>query len=146
MEKVALNAVYHWPQWWRGTVDFLKQAGFDVVWAGNFVDQGWFSTQQEVNEQIWCFDGDLASKSMAYVAEKAPNVDAYLANGMSNYRRKSDGLAQRFVSLEVKLEEELGKPLITHDNALYWRIFKSLGIAPLTQQGRLLSSLAVASG
>ena len=141
VEKVALNAVYHWPQWWQGTVDFLKEAGFDVVWAGNFVDQGWFSTQQEVNEQIWCFDGDLAAKSMAYVADKAPNVDAYLANGMSNYRRQSDGLAQRFVSLEVELEEMLCKPLITHDNALYWRIYKSLGIAPISQQGRLLSSL-----
>lgn len=141
VEKVALNAVYHWPDWWQGTVDFLIEAGFDVVWAGNFVDQGWFSSQQEVNEQIWCFDGDLAAKSMAYVADKAPNVDAYLANGMSNYRRRSDGLAQRFVSLEVELEEMLGKPLITHDNALYWRIFKSLNTAPVTKQGRLLSSL-----
>ena len=141
VEKVALNAVYHWPDWWQGTVDFLTEAGFDVVWAGNFVDQGWFSSQQEVNEKIWCFDGDLAAKSMAYVAEKAPNVDAYLANGMSNYRRPSDGLAQRFVSLEVKLEKMLGKPLITHDNALYWRLFKSLNIAPVTKQGQLLSSL-----
>ena len=141
VEKVALNAVYHWPQWWQGTVDFLKEAGFDVVWAGNFVDQGWFSTQQEVNDQIWCFDGDLAEKSMAYVADIAPNADAYLANGMSNYRRQGDGLAQRFVSLEVKLEEMLGKPLITHDNSLYWRIFKTLKIAPVTKQGRLLSSL-----
>ena len=141
VEKVALNAVYHWPAWWQGTVDFLKEAGFDVVWAGNFVDQGWFASQQAVNDQIWCFDGDLAEKSMAYVAEKAPNVDAYLANGMSNFRRQSDGLAQRFVSLEVELEEMLGKPLITHDNALYWRIFKSLNLAPVTEQGRLLSSL-----
>jgi len=141
VEKVALNAVYHWPQWWQGTVDFLEEAGLDVVWAGNFVDQGWFSTQQEVNQQIWCFDCDLAAKSMAYVAEKAPNVDAYLANGMSNYRRQGDGLAQRFVSLEVELEKLLGKPLITHDNSLYWRIFKTLNISPVTKQGRLLSSL-----
>jgi hypothetical protein len=35
----------------------------------------------------------------------------------------------------------LGKPLITHDNALYWRIFKTLGLAPVTEQGDLLSSL-----
>ena len=105
------------------------------------MDQGWFATQEEVNEQIWCFDGDLAFKSFEYVAEQAPNVDCYLANGMSNYRRKSDGLAQRFVALEVELEEQLGKPVITHDNALYWRIFKTLGIGPTTKQGTLLSSL-----
>ena len=75
------------------------------------------------------------------MADKAPNVDAYLANGMANFRRESDGLAQRFVSLEVGLEKYLGKPVITHDNALYWRIFKTLGLAPVTNQGCLLSSL-----
>jgi len=142
IEKVALNAVYHWPTWWQGTVGFLKEAGFDVIWAGNFVDQGFIATQEECNAQIWCFDGDLATESMAYVAGKAPNVDAYLANGMCNFRRASDGLAQRFVSLEVGLESMLGKPLITHDNALYWRIFKTLGLFPTTRQGRLLSTLS----
>ena len=141
IEKVALNGVYHWPDWWQGTVQFLKEAGFDVVWAGNFVDQGWFKTQEEVNDCVWCFDGDLAGKSFEFVADKAPNVDAYLANGMANFRRESDGLAQRFVSLEVGLEKCLGKPVITHDNSLYWRIFKTLGLAPVTDQGSLLSSL-----
>lgn len=141
VEKVALNGVYHWPAWWQGTVGFLKEAGFDVVWAGNFVDQGFFETQQQVNDQIWVFDGDLAQKSFEYVAEKAPHVDAYLANGMCNFRRAGDGFPQRFVSLEVELEAMLGKPVITHDNALYWRIYKTLGIAPITQQGSLLASL-----
>ena len=141
VDKVALNGVYHWPDWWQGTVGFLKEAGFDVVWAGNFVDQGWYESQEAVNDCIWCFDGDLARKSFEYIATKAPNVDAYLAIGMSNYRREGDGLAQRFVSLEVGLEQMLGKPLITHDNALYWRLFKTLGLAPVTEQGSLLSSL-----
>ncbi|TDJ31161.1 MAG: hypothetical protein E2O57_00140 [Gammaproteobacteria bacterium] len=143
IEKVALNGVYHWPTWWQGTVGFLKEAGFDVVWAGNFVDQGFISTQEECNAQIWCFDGDLAARSMQYVADKAPHVDAYLANGMCNFRRENDHLAQRFVSLEVEIEAMLGKPIVTHDNALYWRIFKTLGIAPVTQQGKLLSSLSI---
>ena len=38
VEKVALNAAYHWPAWWQGTVGFLKEAGFDVLWAGSFHD------------------------------------------------------------------------------------------------------------
>lgn len=141
VEKVALNAAYHHPSWWQGTVGFLTEAGFDVVWAGNFHDQGWFETQEEVNACIWCFDGDLAAKSFQYVADKAPNVDAYLINGMCNFRSGPDGLARRPVHLEVELEAMLGKPMISHDNALYWRIFKTLGIAPTTQQGSLLSSL-----
>jgi maleate cis-trans isomerase len=60
---------------------------------------------------------------------------------MCNFRSGSNGQAQRFVHLEVELEAQLGKPVITHDNALYWRIFKSLGLAPVTEQGSLLSSL-----
>lgn len=146
VEKVALNAVYHWPDWWRGAVGFLEEAGFDVVWAGNFVDQGWFADQEAVNAQHWCFDGALAEKSFDYVAEQAPNVDAYLANGMCNFRREGDGVAQRLCALEVALEARLGKPLITHDNALYWRLFKTLGLAPVTPQGALLSSLKTETG
>jgi len=141
IEKVALNAAYHWPAWWKGTVNFLIEAGFDVLWAGNFVDQGWFKAQEDVNDCIWCFDGNLAEKSFQYVAEKAPNADAYLINGMCNFRSGPDNLAQRPVHLEMKLESLLGKPVIGHDTALYWRLFKTLGTAPITPQGQLLSSL-----
>ena len=141
IERVALNAAYHHPAWWQGTVGFLQEAGFNVVWAGNFHDQGWFETQEEINDCIWCFDGDLAAKSFQYVAEQAPDVDAYLINGMCNFRSGPDNQAQRPVHLEVEIEAMLGKPMISHDNALYWRIFKTLGIAPATEQGSLLSSL-----
>ncbi len=141
IEKVALNAAYHWPTWWQGTVGFLKEAGFDVLWAGNFHDQGWFNTQEEVNDCIWCFDGDLARKSFEYVAEQAPNADAYLINGMCNFRSGPNGQAQRPVHLEREIEALTGKPMISHDNALHWRIFKTLGLAPVTEQGSLLSSL-----
>jgi hypothetical protein len=112
-----------------------------VVWAGNFFDQGWFPSQQEVDDCIWCFDEELIWKSFDYTADKAPNVDAYLINGMSNYRRESDGIAQRPVHYAAELEARLGKPVIGHDIALYWRIFKTLGLAPETQQGSLLASL-----
>ncbi len=141
VDKVALNACYHRETWYQGTVGFLKEAGFDVVWAGNFCDQGWFDSQESVDDCIWCFDEDLIWKSFDYTADKAPNVDAYLINGMSNYRRASDGIAQRPVHYEVELEARLGAPVIGHDTALYWRIFKTLRLAPETEQGSLLSSL-----
>ncbi|MDU8927214.1 hypothetical protein RXV86_07445 [Alisedimentitalea sp. MJ-SS2] len=141
VEKVALNAAYHWPEWWKGTAGFLSEAGFDVIWAGNFHDQGWFDSQEAVNDCRWVFDGDLAVKSFDYVAEQAPEADAYLINGMCNFRTGPDGRPQRPVHLTRKLEQRLGKPVIGHDTALYWRIFKSLGIGPVGSQGRLLSSL-----
>ena len=112
-----------------------------MLWAGNFHDQGWFESQEAVNELRWVFEGDLAAKSFEYVAEQAPHADAYLINGMCNFRSGPDGLPQRPVHLTRALESQLGKPVIGHDTALYWRIFKDLGVAPTTPQGQLLESL-----
>ena len=146
VEKVALNACYHRDSWYQGTVGFLIEAGFDVVWAGNFYDQGWFNSQEEVDDCIWCFDEKLLWDSFDYVADKAPHVDAYLINGMSNYRRPSDGLARRPVHHTDALEGRLGKLVVGHDTALYWRLFKTLNVKPEAPQGQLLSSLSNGSG
>jgi len=143
VEKVALNAVYHWPEWWQGTVGFLKEAGFDVVWAGNFADQGWFNSQADVNACRWVFDADLAKKSFRYVAEQAPQADVYLANGMCNFRSGPAGQPQRMLHQTVELEELLGKPVVAHDTALYWRILKTLSLAPTGNYGHLLNRLVV---
>lgn len=141
VEKVALNAVYHWSDWWRGTVGFLEEAGFDVLYAGNFADQGWFESQQAVNDCRWVFDAELSLKSFEYVAEQAPNADVYLANGMVNFRSGPAGQPQRMLHQTPMLEALLGKPVVAHDTALYWRIFKTLGIKPVGQHGALLESL-----
>ena len=95
----------------------------------------------DVDRCVWCFDESLLWDSFDYVSERAPNVDAYLINGMSNYRRPSDGLAQRPVHHTEALESRLGRPVIGHDTALYWRVFKTLGITPEIAHGQLLSSL-----
>ena len=141
IEKVALNAAYHWPEWWQGTVKFLHEAGFNVLWAGNFVDQGWFPTQESVNEKRWIFEGPLFEQSFTYVAEQAPKADAYLINGMCNFRSGPEGLPQRPMHLARDMEAKIGKPIIGHDIALYWRLMKDLKIAPTTSQGVLLESL-----
>ena len=141
VEKIALNSVYYWPDWRDGITRFLRDAGFDLVYAGNFVDQGFYKTQQEVNDLIWIFPGELARKSMQFVAEQAPEADAIVVNGMPNFRR-SDGLPQRMISLENELEQSLGKPVVASDVALYWRVFKTLGISPTGEHGTLLSMLS----
>ncbi len=95
----------------------------------------------ELNAKRWIFDGDLFDKSFAYVAEQAPSADAYLINGMCNFRAGPDGLPQRPLHLARAAEANLGKPVIGHDTALYWRIMKDLCIAPTTPQSHLLESL-----
>jgi len=139
-ERVALNSVYFWPDWRDGVVRFLRSADIDVVWFGNFVDQGWYETQQEVNDCTWIFPGDLAGDSMRYTVEQAPDVDAILVNGMSNYRDES-GLPQRLVSLAADLEAQVDKPVLSADITLYWAIFRTLDLAPIGRQGSLLRSL-----
>ena len=44
------------------------------------------------------------------------------------------------LQLTPMLEERLGKPVIGHDTALYWAIFRDLGIAPEGNHGTLLES------
>ncbi len=140
-EKIALNSVYYWPDWRDGIARFLRDAGFDLVYAGNFVDLGFYETQEEVNALTWIFPGDLAKESMIRTAEKAPNADAIVVNGMPNFRR-ADGLPQRMIAFMPDLEDDVGLPIVSSDFALYWRIFKTLGIAPAGRHGRLLATLS----
>ena len=139
-ERVALNSVYFWPDWRDGVVRFLRSADIDVVWYGNFVDQGWYETQAEVNELTWIFPGDLARDSVRYTLEHAGEVDAVLVNGMCNYRR-ADGLPERMVSRAAAIEAEFETPILSADITLYWRMLRTLGVAPIGEQAMLLASL-----
>ncbi len=139
-ERIALNSVYYWPDWRDGIARFLREAGFELVYAANFTDMGFFDTQQQCNDCTWIFPGDLALKSMEYVMEKAPDVDAIVVNGMPNFRR-DDGLPQRMVSIDREIENSIDKTIVSSDTALYWRLFKTLGLSPQGNLGRLLSSL-----
>ena len=140
-EKIALNSVYYWPDWRDGIARFLRQAGFDLLYCGNFVDLGLYANQEDVNAQTWIFPGENATTSMERIAERAPDADVYIVNGMPNFR-DANGVPRRMISLESELEELAGKPIVASDSALYWRIFKTLGVAPTTSQGRLLSTLS----
>ncbi len=140
-ERIALNSVYYWPDWRDGIARYLRESGFDVVLAANFVDLGFFETQAECNDCTWVFPGDFAARSMEILLDRAGPVDAIAVNGMPNFRR-ADGLPQRMNSREVELEALTGVSIVSSDSALYWRIMKTLGIAPNRPQGRLLSTLA----
>ena len=140
VEKIALNSVYYWPDWRDGIARFLRQAGFDLLYCGNFVDLGLYDAQETVNAQHWIFPGEMAGRSMLRTAERAPTAEAIVVNGMPNFRR-ADGLPQRIASLETALEALVGLPIVSSDTALYWRIFKTLGLAPTGTRGRLLSTL-----
>ena len=139
-KRVALNSVYFWPDWRDGVVRFLRSAGLDVVWYGNFVDQRLYADQNTVNECSWIFPGDYALESCRRTLEQSGPVDAVLINGMSNYVGQ-DGIPERFVSLASGIERELDVPILAADITLYWQIFRTLGVAPGGDHGSLLNSL-----
>lgn len=143
-ERVALNSAYFWPDWRDGVVRFLRSADIDVVWFGNFVDQGFYDDQETVNECTWIFPGHLALESCRRTLEASSvggaAVDAVLVNGMSNYVN-DDGIPERLVSLVADIEDEIGTPVLSADVTLYWRIFGTLGASPLGRHGSLLRSL-----
>ena len=59
---------------------------------------------------------------------------------MPNWRNP-DGIPERTVNVARGLEATIGKPIVSSDFALYWRVFKSLGTAPVGDQARLLATL-----
>lgn len=141
VEKIALNSVYYWPDWRDGIAGFLSSADLDVQWAGNFVDQGFYETQHEVNDRHWCFPEALAVESVVRTAESAPDAECIVINGMPNFRR-ADGLAERALHHIEAMEAAVGLPVIASDTSLYWAIFQTLGVQPTHAPGALLGSLA----
>lgn len=141
VKRVALNSVYYWPDWRDGIARWLREAGLDLVYVGNFVDQGLYPDQEAVNACHWIFPNEIWHRSMEGVTKAAPDAEAILVNGMSDYRRPGDGLPQRPLHLAPETEATYGKPIIGSDIALYWRIFKTLGTAPVGDVPMLLSRL-----
>lgn len=144
-ERVALNSVYYWPDWRDGIARFLSNAGLDLVWFGNFVDQGFYPDQEAVNELSWVFPGDLAAKSCERTLELAGDVDAILVNGMPNFVN-DEGIPERYVDLAADIEEAIDTPVLAADLTLYWQIYRTLGETPLGRQGSLLSTLQASGG
>ena len=140
-EKIAANTVYYWPDWSDGMIRFLRQGGFEVVSYGNFAELGAYPSQAALDEENFVVPEQVIFDTMARLAERAPDVDAYYISGVVCLARPGDGLRQRILHLETRLEDLVGKPVVASDTALYWRLFKTLGLAPVGRRGRLLSSL-----
>lgn len=139
--KIALNSVYYWPDWRDGLARFLRSADLDVQYAGNFVDLGMLDSQEDCNARHWCFPESFAVESVVRTAELAPDADIIVINGMPNFRRDDNGLAERAVHHIEAMEAAVGKPVIASDTTLYWALLRELGVTPTSQPGELLGRL-----
>ena len=99
-------------------------------------------TQEQVNDCHWCFPESFAVESAIRTVEAAPGAEAILVNGMCNFRRDDNGLAERVLHKVEAMEAATGLPVLASDITLYWALFRTLGVAPAEAPGRLLSGLA----
>ena len=141
VERIAVNGGYARPQWKEGFRRFLAEGGFDVLYHGTFLDQGLYRSQAEVEAQWWIFPEAIALESMRRVAEAAPQAEAVVLTGIPSFRPR-EGIPLRPAALAGAIEAEIAKPLVATDAALFWALFKHLGLAPARGHGRLLDRLA----
>jgi len=142
-EKIAMNTVYYWPDWTSGIARFLAQGGLHIEAHGNFFELGAYPSQEALDAENFVVPERVIFDTMKRLAENAPDVDAYYVTGVACFAPADGSPYRRIVHIERELEDLVGKPVIGSDTALYWRVFKTLGIAPVGERGTLLSSLQI---
>ena len=139
-QNIAVNAGYNHRTWLDGYLRIVAEDGLNVVYAANFVEQGFFASETDMAAQGFVFSHLLATQSMSRVLAAAGDVDAILVMGMPSWET-TDGTTVRTHTFIDTLETETGKPIVSGDLALFWAAFQSLGITPTGVGGHLLRTL-----
>lgn len=135
-KRITLSFGYYRPQWAVGMNLFLEQAGFDIRYNGNMVDQGIFPDFDATAraEQDTCFDypAEIVARSLLAAHEAVPDADTIVLMGAGN----------RTLDCIDAVEGITGKTIVGSDNALYWEMLRGFGLAPKGRGfGSLLNSL-----
>ena len=132
-KRISVAAGYYRPEWTRASVDFLESAGFEVLWAGDVIDQG-IVADHEGKLAIeaatrWDYPDEIVLEACVDAAKRAPECDAICQTGA--------GMRTTYVVTEV--EAQAGKPLVATDIALFWAVMRTLEIKPKGEIGRLFA-------
>ena len=126
---------YYRDDWSRGINGYLEAAGFEILWAGDLIDQGLVESQEEKlrieAETLWDYPNHLMIAAALDAHERAPSADAIVQTGAGF----------RMLQVIDTIEGRTGKPLVASDSVLYWAMLKHLGLAAAPGYGHLLSSL-----
>lgn len=134
--RAAVAATYYNDTYRDGFKRFLEDGGVEVAGIENWVQQGIFRSQEDVNRSTQPLHTKLtlgmSYKAAVTAARKCPDADCLIVCGG----------AIPIISIIEALEEDLGIPVITGVGALFWETFKTLGIgAPIHGYGSVLASL-----
>ena len=134
-KTISVANSYYRPEWRDGINRFFEQAGFEILWAGNLIDQGIYSALDELLEveaaTLWNYPPEIVRRAIMEAHAAAPQADAVVQTGK--------GFTT--ISLLDELERPIGKPVIASDAAAYWDALHTLGMPATRGFGSLLGSL-----
>lgn len=131
---------YYRSDWSAGINNYLEAAGFEILWAGDLIDQGLVADQAEKlqieADTLWDYPNHLMVGAAIGAWEQAPEADAIVQTGAGF----------RMMQVVDTVEGQTGTPLVASDFALYWAMLRELGLPAAPGYGALLATLAGGCG
>ena len=136
-KQITVANGYYRDDWKQGINRFLEQAGFEILWAGNLIDQGIYQSLDELLESerqtLWDYPAGDVIDACCQAHKSAPEADVVVQTGAGF----------RTMPHIQTIEDMTGKPLVSSDMALYWAMLKHLDLGiPLENFGSLMKTLA----
>jgi maleate isomerase len=138
--SIAIASTYYSGKMSKILNEFLKKAGFSILKSENWqlqgivedIDSHLFIGNDELDPMDWKTPAPVVKRAVRDVNINSPNADCILVTGGG----------MRLLDLAASLEEEVGKPVIGGDIALYWGILRRLNVKnKISRHGILLSGL-----
>lgn len=134
-KTITIANGYYRDDWSAGINGYLEAAGFEILWAGDLIDQGVVKDHSEKLEietaTLWDYPDHIMYAAGVDAAQRAPKADAVVQTGAGF----------RMVQVVDAVEGATGKPLVGSDFALYWRMLKELNMTAAPGNGHLLATL-----
>lgn len=126
---------YYRPDWSAGINGYLETAGFEILWAGDLIEQGLVADHDEKLRieaaTLWDYPNHLMISAAIDAHGRAPRADAIVQTGAGF----------RMLQVVDTVEGQTGTPLVGSDFALYWAMLRQLGLTATPGYGALLAGL-----
>jgi maleate cis-trans isomerase len=135
-KKITVANGYYRRDWMAGINGFLEQAGFEILSAGNVIDQGLYDSLDEQLEverlTLWDYPTKDVVQACHLAHLAAPEADAVVQTGAGF----------RIAPHIDEIEGLVGKPVVPSDMALYWAMLRHLDLGiPVRGHGHLMGTL-----
>jgi maleate isomerase len=118
VRRIAAACPYYSSEWKSELLGFLIRSNFRVDAFQTFVEQGLFSSQDEVSARQYQFSEIEVSECVRRTHVSAPDVEAILISGSG----------VRTLQWIDALQGEIGVPLVSADRALYQAVVRHMGL------------------